>query len=525
MKEKIPNLVMKNISKSFYGIPVLKNLNFKSHKGEIVAVLGQNGAGKSTLMKILAGIHPLKSYDGEIIVNGNECKFQNTKDAEKKGIVMIPQEVEVIGNLTVAENLYFSKIQFKTIVNHKQIISQAKKDLARFELFDICPNQRMDSLTRAEQQILLIIKALINTESGDDANILILDEPTSSLSDYETEILFKNLKIIKNAGITCLYISHRLEEVFKICDRVFVLRDGIGVYDKDIKESSVNEIITSMVGKEIKITNTIEQVELGPEIFSISGLNTYDKIIKKRRVVKDLSLTLHEGEILGVFGLLGAGKSELALSLFGAWGNIDYKDYKINNSTTKFNTPSDAIKKGIGFLPEDRRKALLHVRNIRENISILSLNKVCNKYGVLNKKKEKQLVNKMKEDLKLKARSLEDYPNSLSGGNKQKVLVSRLLAADSKILIFDEPTIGVDVNTRQEIYSILRELAKKHKLGIIVLSSDIEEIFQVSNQIMVMKNGENVALFKNNYIIENKITQDKILHIATSEKEGQNEEN
>lgn len=508
-------LKMNHIYKEFYGNYVLQDVNISVNSGEVFAIIGQNGAGKSTLMKILSGIHPKGTYTGEIILGGKPVEFSNVREAERTGVLMIPQEIEVFPNLSVAENLYYNTLQQQRFIDWNALYAKAKEDLKEYSVFDIDVRQKMENLTRGEQQMLLIVKALIQTQSSDGGKVLILDEPTASLTESETKVLFDYIDQIKKRGIACIYISHRLAEVFKIADRIMVMRNGEVIETYVTAESDQEEVITCMTGEKLKKLST-EVVEFGEEILSAQNLVVYDRVIHDRKLVNGLDLHLHRGEVLGVYGLLGSGKTETAMSIYGAWEGKSEGTIVLDGEEIHPKSTLDAIKKGINFLPEDRRQALFDVRSIRENMSMLVLKRFCNRLGLMSLQEELKAVHDSKDDLKLKAHSLEDSPNSLSGGNKQKALVGRILLPDSKVLIFDEPSVGVDIGTRMDLYDILRETAKETQCGILVFSSDVDEILQVSDQIMVLKNGKQSAFFTQEQVKSGSVDQDMIIMAAIS---------
>jgi D-xylose transport system ATP-binding protein len=510
-------LNMIDIGKSFSGVSVLQNVNVQANAGEVLAILGQNGAGKSTLMKVLAGFYPFGNYEGVFYVNGIECNFSGIKAAEENGIIMIPQEIEVFPYLTVAENLLFNQLSKKKTINWNQLTADAKAALEEFEIRDIDPSDMMINLTRAQHQLILIIKALVHSTGKNKPSILILDEPTASLTESETLILFKHLERVKESGVACIYISHRLGEVFKIADRFVIIRDGLCVGEYSKCDTCIEEIITSIVGKKLVEVKKTGIKKLEETLLSVKGLNVFDKVIKNRKLVDNLSFDLHAGEIMGVFGLLGSGKTETALSLFGAWEGSSNGQISIKGESVEIISSKKAIALGIGLLTEDRREALMEVRSIKENIVLLILKTLTSKLHLLNKQKEMQKAIELQDKLKLKARSLEDLPSTLSGGNKQKVLVARLLGAGSQILIADEPTVGVDVNTRQELYTIFHQIAKEQRCGILMFSSDVEEILQVSDQVMVLKSGKIAGFFNQKQLSTGTINQDTLLHVAAGQ--------
>lgn len=513
---KVPILRMEHIDKSFSGVSVLNDVTLEAYSGEILALLGQNGAGKSTLMKILSGIHPAGSYTGTVCLDGQELRSHGLLEAEKNGVVMIPQEIEVCSNLNVAETLYINELSQKGLINWNEIYTRARNDLENFGITDIAPNCPMHRLSKSQHQLILIAKAFAQARKDGGCKVLILDEPTASLSNHESQILFDHLRMAKNNGLACIYISHRLKEVFDISDRLAIMRDGrmIGSYLMD--EIEMDDAITQIIGQRLNKVKNAENAQLGEVVLEANGLSVYSVDMDQRQVVKDVSFRLHEGEVLGVFGLLGSGKTEIAMTLYGAWQGAHMGEIKVFGEPAEFKSVSDAIKAGIGFLPEDRRVALMEVRSIAENMVLVFLNRVCDRIGMLNKGRERSIIKDLRQRLGLKAVSLDNLPSTLSGGNKQKILIAKLLGAESRIIIADEPTVGVDVNTRQDIYRILTDLAIQKRCAVLLFSSDIEEIIQVSNQIMVLQNGEIVDFFDQEAIASGAINADRVLKAAVT---------
>jgi len=504
---------MHNISKAFYGNYVLEDVSMEVRAGEIYAIIGQNGAGKSTLMKVLSGVYPKGTYQGEILLDGQEVSFSGVREAENHGVIMIPQELEVFTNLSVAENLYFNCLSSGMLIDWQKLYADAERDLAKFGMQYIDPHQSMEELTRGQQQMLLIVKALIQAQ--EKAKVLILDEPTASLTESETNVLFDYLNQIKQRGIACLYISHRLAEVFRISQRIMVMRNGRKIEVYETNEERRKEIISCMIGQEPKNSNT-GIASFGENILTVENLTVYDKVIKNRKLVDSLSFQVRAGEILGVYGLLGSGKTETAMALYSAWEGAYEGKFYLDGKELTVKTPKGSIDSGIVMLPEDRRQAIFEARNIRENMSLLVLDRFKGMLRTLDERLENLEMRKQKEILKLKCRSLEDMPNSLSGGNKQKALVARVLSTGAKLLIFDEPSVGVDIGTRLDLYEILRENARASQCGIIVFSSDQDEILQVSDEVLVLKNGKQAAFYGQEEIKSGKIDQNTLVMAAIS---------
>ena len=510
--KKVPDnktvLEMKNINKDFYGNVVLENVDMQAQRGEILAIIGQNGAGKSTLMKILSGVHPKGTYTGQIILDGKPVEFSGVHDSEKNGIIMIPQEIESFPNLSIAENLYFNQVTSSRFVDWNKLYADAKKDLEKYGMEHVDPKQKMSFLTRGQQQMLLIIKALIMAQG--EAKVLILDEPTASLTESEIKILFEYLDMIKARGIACLYISHRLSEVFQIADRIMVMRNGKAIDTYITSACEKNEVISCMIGEELRELGD-RHITPGETVLSVKHLNVYDRVNTERKLVDDLSFEVREGEILGVYGLLGSGKTETALAIYSSWLGRSEGEITLDGKVLHNKDPREALKSGIVMLPEDRRDAIFGTRSIKDNMSILILDKFKNALRLIDPKKEKQDMVTLGADLKLKYASIDDLPKSLSGGNQQKALVARALAKNARVLILDEPSVGVDIGTRFDLYAILRETAREQHCAVVVFSSDQDEILQVSDSIMILQSGKRVAFFDNDEVSSGVVDQNTIV--------------
>lgn len=506
-------LNMENINKDFYGNVVLEHVDMQVEAGEILAIIGQNGAGKSTLMKVLSGVYPRGQYTGKIVLAGQEIEFSGVGDAEDHGVIMIPQELESFNNLTIAENLFFNDLPKQKIINWNKLYQDAKEVLEKFGMGEFDPRAKMSFLTRGQQQMLLIVKALIRADGG--AKVLILDEPTASLTESEIKILFEYLQDVKAKGIACLYISHRLAEVFQIADRIMVMRNGKVIETYCSEGIDQNEVINCMIGEELKTLDS-KVVEFGNKLMSVEDLVVYDRINLGRKIVDGLSFDVYEGEVLGIYGLLGSGKTETAMAIYSAWEGDQEGTITLDGKTLHNKNTRQALKSGLAMLPEDRRKALFSTRGIKENMSILILDKFQNALGLLQRKKETAVMIEKGAELKLKYHDLEDPPRSLSGGNQQKALVARVLATDARVIIFDEPSVGVDIGTRFDLYEILRNTAREKHCGVVIFSSDQDEILQVSDCIMVLKNGRCSAFFDQEQVKSGKVDQNTIVMAAVA---------
>ncbi|AZR73750.1 D-xylose ABC transporter ATP-binding protein [Anoxybacter fermentans] len=469
MENKEIVLEMKNIIKTFPGVNALNKVNLKLYKGEVHALLGENGAGKSTLMKILSGIY--KKDGGSIYLNGEEVEFNNPKEAQNAGIAIIHQELELIPELTVAENIFLGREPKKGIfIDFKKLIQKAEEIINKLGV-NIDPRSKVKDLNIGNQQMVEIAKAL-----SQNANILVMDEPTSSLTQKEIDILFSLIERLKDS-ISIIYISHRMEEIFRICDRVTVLRDGKNVGEVKVKGTSHEELISMMVGR--KIENRFPKIKnnKSKKILEIKNITVPGKIY-------DVSLDVYKGEVLGIAGLMGSGRTELAKCIFGVYppqkGEIYFKGKRVN-----INSPKKAIKLGINYLSEDRKgEGLILNMSVQKNITLSELKQIL-KFGFIMDKKEKRMAMKYIDDLKIKTPHAQQIVENLSGGNQQKVVISKVLSTKPEVVILDEPTRGIDVGAKKEIYDLINLLIEKG-VAIILISSELPEILNLSHRIVVM---------------------------------------
>ena len=490
------NIEMKGINKSFGSNQVLKDAGFLLKDGEVHALMGENGAGKSTLMKILTGVYTRDS--GTVLVDGKEVVYKSPQEAEKAGIVFIYQELNVLFDLTVEENLFMGKEITKKfgICDRKAMREKAKEVMDRMGV-DIPINAVMSDLSVGQQQMVEICKALMV-----DAKVLIMDEPTAALTQSETEGLFKLIKSLREKGVSIVYISHRMEEIFELCDRITILRDGTYVDTKFIKDITMDDIVKMMIGREIgERYPKREGVEIGEEKLRVEGLT-------KEKKFKDVNFSVKAGEVLGVSGLMGAGRTEIMQAIFG---NLPFDSGKIfiEGNEMKIKSAQDAIKAGIGFITEDRKtEGLLLEKSISENIVLANLDKVSDK-GVVKKAKVEEIVKKGIDEFRIKCFGPQHECNNLSGGNQQKVVFAKWVYTDPKILILDEPTRGVDIGAKKEIYSVINDLAAKG-VAIILVSSELPEVLGMSDRIMVVHEGKVTGI-----IDANEADQEKVMTLAT----------
>jgi len=486
---------IEHMMKSFPGVKALDDVSFSLRAGEVMALLGENGAGKSTLMKILSGVY--QKDEGIIRVFDQEIREMTTQKATELGIAIIHQELNMCQHLSVAENIFLGKEKVKNLMlSQKEMNQEAAAILGRLNI-DLDPATIVGSLAVSKQQMVEIAKAL-----SVNAKILIMDEPTSALTSKEINDLFTIIRKLKSEGCGIVYISHRLEELKHIVDRVTIMRDGRYITAIDFDQNRMDEIISHMVGREIKEKFPRVTCRKGKKILEVKNLNA-------GRLVRDINLELYEGEIVGIAGLMGAGRTETTRAIFGVdekqSGQIflDGREIRIHNAT-------DAIEAGIVLAPEDRKKDGLCTKlSIRDNIALPNLDILCSRLGVVNRKKEQEMTRKAVESLRIKLASPDADAGSLSGGNQQKVVVGKWLARDSRVVIFDEPTRGIDVAAKVEIYHLMNEL-KKQGIGVLFVSSEMPEIMGISDRILVMCDGRITGEME-----AAGATQDKILKYAT----------
>lgn len=465
---------MRGIDKSFGGNAVLKEAGFLLDHGEIHALMGENGAGKSTLMKILTGVYTKDA--GQVIVDGQEVCYKNPQEAEKAGIVFIHQELNVLFDLTVEENMFLGKeIHGRFgVCDKKAMRAEVRKILDRLGV-SIDPQQRMSELSVGQQQMIEIAKALMV-----DAKVIIMDEPTAALTQSETEVLFQVVRSLKEKGVSIVYISHRMEEIFELCDRITVLRDGSYIDTKRIQDTDMNDVVKMMIGREIGERYPLREASIGEVVFKVERLTCPG-------VFKDVSFEVHAGEVLGVSGLMGAGRTEIMQAIFGNMPHVTGKLF-LNGEEIHNHNPGQAMKNGIGFITEDRKtEGLMLEESIRKNISLANLGRISRR-GVLRKKEERELVQKGIEELHIKCFGPEHECGRLSGGNQQKVVFAKWIYTDPKVLILDEPTRGVDIGAKKEIYNIINDLAAKG-VAIIMVSSELPEVLGMADRIMVVREG------------------------------------
>ena len=495
-------LVAENITKKFSGVTALDRVCLELHAGKVNAIIGENGAGKSTLMKILSGVYA--DYDGQIIYKNRPIRFQNTRQAQAAGIAIIHQELNLIPYLTITENIFLGR-EITTswgTLDKNQMRTRAKSLLGKLKL-SVDPDTKISSLKVGQQQVIEIARALLT-----DAEVIIMDEPTSAISENEVEVLFGIIAQLKKDNKTIAYISHKLDELFKIADRYIVLRDGKTIESGDMQGMTHDNIIQKMVCREIKIVWRTQSDKNSNALLSVSNLSLKHPERKNDLLVKNISFNLNKGEILGIFGLMGAGRTELMEAIFGLHAKRTTGTMLVDGKQINIKAPVDAINSGIALVPEDRKKdGLVLDLDVRTNICLTTLDNL-QAMGLLSNNREASLAKKYISELKIKSSSDKQLTKNLSGGNQQKIVLAKWLATKPKILMLDEPTRGIDINAKNEIYKLILQLADEG-LGVIVVSSELPEILAVSDRILVMAEGSITAEFG-----ANEATEDNILKAA-----------
>ncbi|MFX0557779.1 sugar ABC transporter ATP-binding protein [Maribacter sp. CXY002] len=480
--ENTPNIILeaKGITKRFGGVTALENVNLQVHAGKVNVIVGENGAGKSTLMKILSGVYP--TYEGTLLLDNQEVHFSNPREAMAHGIAIIHQELNLIPYLSIAQNIFLGREIYNAfgILDSKAMNAKTKELLTRLDC-DLKPKTLVSELRVGEQQLVEIAKALL-----EEARVVIMDEPTSAISDTEVASLFRIIKNLQKQGVAILYISHKLDELFVIADRFIGLRDGkmVGTIE-DAAEAKKEDLIRLMVGRDIKNVFQKEEVPLGEEVLRVENMGLPRFNNASDYIFKDINFNVKKGEVLGIFGLMGAGRTELLETIFGLHPKTMKGSVYIDNKPVRLRHVMDAIKGGMGLVPEDRKlNGLVLQMEISKNISMASIWNVV-KNGLLSQGSEAKLSKKYIEALKIKTPSEKQFSKNLSGGNQQKVVLAKWLATNPKVLFLDEPTRGIDVNAKNEIYHLINDLAKEG-LGIVVVSSELPEILSISDRILVL---------------------------------------
>jgi ribose transport system ATP-binding protein len=483
-----PVIEVRGVSKEFSGIYALRDVDLNIHAGHVNAIVGENGAGKSTLMKIISGVYT--DYSGEIFYLGDPVRFSGPKEAQDRGVTIIHQELNLIPGMSVAENLFLGREPLTPIglIDYELMNRTSRELLDRLHL-RVHPSTPVYRLRTGQQQLVEIARALLL-----ESKVLIMDEPTSALSDKEIDLLFNIIEDIRKKGVAVVYISHKLDELFRIADTFVALRDGKVTGGMKMKDASGDDIIRMMVGREVIPGLDRRQAVRGDELLRVSRLNFRNPLVAGQWLVKDVSFTLHKGEILGVSGLMGAGRTELLEALFGLHAGYVTADLSICGENVSIKSISDAIRAGMALVPEDRKlQGLILSMNVMENTSLASLPKLSS-LGFLDRTRELELSRKFNEKLRVRLSSVYQNIETLSGGNQQKVVIAKWLATGPRILLLDEPTRGIDVGARQEIYGIIEKLASDG-MGIIVVSSDLPEILSITDRIIVLSESRMTASF------------------------------
>jgi putative multiple sugar transport system ATP-binding protein len=502
-------LEMRNITKTFPGVKALDNVNFQVEKGEIHCLVGENGAGKSTLMKVLSGVYPHGEYSGDIVINGGVQKYSCISDSEKAGIAIIYQELALIPELTVYENIFLGHELTKgKLIDWNETIKRAGEMLKKVKLNNVNPATKIKDLGVGKQQLIEIAKAL-----SKNVKLLILDEPTAALNEDDSQNLLMLLRELKDQGVTSIMISHKLKEVIAIADTVTVLRDGQTICSLSAANGEVSEgkIIKHMVGREIDdIFPKRDKKDFGDIVLEVKDWHAYNPALG-RNILNGLDFNVRKGEIIGIAGLMGAGRTELAHSIFGNPGDYRIKgDLFVMGQKENFKNPNDAIKAGIAYVTEDRKgNGLILIDDIKQNITIANL-KSLTKQGIVNNNEEVKAANYYKSSLNIKAPSVEQKVGNLSGGNQQKVSLGKWLFVNPKVLILDEPTRGIDVGAKFEIYTLMNKLVDQG-MSIIMISSELPEVLGMSDRIYVVSGGK----IAGELLVED-ATQEKIMEMATN---------
>lgn len=500
-------LEMKNITKKFGDVTALSNISIELEAGEILSLCGENGSGKSTLMKVLCGIYPYGDYSGNIYFSDSELKAKNIKDTEQKGISIIHQELTLVKNMSVLENIFLgNEMTYKGLTLDNEMYIRCKTLLQQVQL-NIDPNTQVGELGLGQQQLVEIAKAL-----NKQVRLLILDEPTASLTEKETAILLNLVKELKTHNIACIYISHKLNEVKEISDKICVIRDGEHIGTKVSSTMTEDDIITMMVGREITSLYPHELHEIKEEILRVENLSAWHPINTHIKRVNDVTFSLRAGEILGVAGLVGSGRTEMVQCLFGSYQGKHEGKIFINKEQVDIKNCAQAIRHKIVMVPEDRKKhGIVSIMEVGKNITLSSLKEYCFGKMVLNEAKEEQVIASAIKQLKVKTSSPNLAIGRLSGGNQQKAILAKCLLLNPKILILDEPTRGIDVGAKYEIYKLINQLAQEG-IGVIVISSELPEVLGISDRVLVMHQGKLKA-----NLINNGLTQEQVMETALKE--------
>jgi len=501
-------LEMKAITKSFPGVRALDGVSFDLIPSEIHALVGENGAGKSTLIKILAGVYPHPEYGGEIVLDGTERRFTTVRDAERAGIAVIYQELSLVKELSVAENIFLGREPRRFgVINWSELYSRAQKLLDELHL-SIDPRAPVRNLGIGQQQLIEIAKAL-----SQEARILVLDEPTAALTETEVETLFAILTKLRERGVAMIYISHKLDEVFRISDRITVLRDGRSIGTNAASDLDEAHVIARMVGREVDQIFPAASHECGDTIFEARNITVEDPAVPGKLLVDDVSFSARKGEVVGIAGLMGSGRSELLMAIFGAHPGRKSAEISVGGNIIQVNQPYDAIKNGIGFVTEDRKRyGLILDQTILKNMTLAALRRLSGRF-VTDEDAEAAAGERAARDLRVKAPSVFTIAGTLSGGNQQKVVLAKWLLTNPRVLFLDEPTRGIDVGAKQEIYNEINRLAATG-IAIVLVSSELPEVLGLSDRVIVLHEGRITGEFQ-----REEATPEAVMSCATGRRQ------
>ncbi len=496
---------MEGLTKRFPGVLAVDNASLSIDRGTVHAIVGGNGAGKSTLIKMLSGFYPYGDYEGEFFLEGERCEFKNVLDAEAKGIAMVPQDLNMVNDMSVADNLFIAKQPIRNgFIDDFRLLSESQRIIDDFGL-NVSPKTRVKDIGIAQKQLIVIARAMHN-----NVKAIILDEPTATLSNDESELLFRKVREMRDNGIAVIYISHRLEEVAALSDKITVMRDGCIIETDDAGNMDDHRIVSLMVGKDIDDYYPAKTHKPGNVLMSVRNISVYSKKNPEQKIVDDVSFDLKAGEILAVYGLVGSGRTEMVQGLTGSWeGNVEYSCSIEGKEIVNRNSAS-SLDNGIALLPEDRkREGVIGIQTISTNISASSMSRF-SRFGFIKSFEERKNSAERMKELSVKANNMDVLVNTLSGGNQQKVILSRLITTHKKIFILDEATQGIDVEAKSQIYSILDKLASEG-IAILFISSDIAEVMGIADRIMVIRQGKLVSILENTPDLD----KERVLWLAT----------
>ncbi|MBA0207445.1 xylose ABC transporter ATP-binding protein [Pectobacterium brasiliense] len=501
----MPHLLeMKNITKAFGAVKAVDNVSLMLDAGQVLSLCGENGSGKSTLMKVLCGIYPYGSYDGQIAFSGDELRANHIRDTEQKGIAIIHQELALVKEMTVLENLFLGNEWTRFgVMDYDNMYLRCQRMLEQVKLA-VDPNTKVGELGLGQQQLVEIAKAL-----NKQVRLLVLDEPTASLTERETAILLEIIQDLRDHGIACIYISHKLNEVKAISDVICVIRDGKPIGTRPAAELSEDQIIAMMVGRELTELYPNEPHVIGEEVLRVEHLTAWHPVNRHIRRVDDVSFALHRGEILGIAGLVGSGRTETVQCLFGAYHGHWQGDIFIDGKPVTISNCQQAMAQGIAMVPEDRKKdGIVPVMSVAQNMTLAALDQFTGAFSMLDDAREQDIIRQSLANLKVKTSSPELAIARLSGGNQQKAVLAKCLLLNPRILILDEPTRGIDIGAKYEIYKLINALVKQH-IAVIVISSELPEVLGLSDRVLVMHQGRIKA-----DLVNRDLTQEQVMEAA-----------